>query len=289
LIVSIWRFKLMKLQDKLHSLSLERKALLAVNFYNFETLSGILRAASAENQPIILQVSESTIRYLGLKIAVSMARAALSDYGVTGWLHLDHGSSPEIARQCLDAGFDSVMIDASERSFDENVRITRQVVEMASPFNANVEAELGYVAKLGQSQGDFSFTRPTDAKKFVEMTGVNALAVAIGSAHGFYKSLPALQIGLLKEIRKATPAALVLHGSSGIPDEMLRQAIDAGISKVNLATESKNIFMKTLKNELQQTDEIDLRKVFPVAIGVVTDLIRQKIQVVYKSSLEIRN
>ena len=271
----------MKLQDKLQTLSLERKAILAVNFYNFETLSGILQAAAAENQPIILQVSESTIRYLGLKIAVSLARTALFDYGVTGWLHLDHGSSPEIVRQCLDAGFDSVMIDASEKPFDENVRITRQVVEMASQFNANVEAELGYVAKLGQSQGDSSFTRPTDAKKFVERTGVNALAVAIGTAHGFYKSPPELQIRLLKEIRRATPAALVLHGSSGIPDEMLRDAIRAGISKINLATETKNIFMKTLKKELLQTDEIDLRKVFPLATGAVTDLISQKINVVY--------
>jgi ketose-bisphosphate aldolase len=278
---------MMKLQDKLHELSLERKAILAVNFYNFETLSGILHAAAKAGQPIILQVSESTIRYLGLKIAASLARTALSDYGVTGWLHLDHGSSPGIALKCLEAGFDSVMIDASEMPFDENARITRQVVEMASHFGANVEAELGYVAKLGQSQGDSSFTQPADAGRFVEMTGVNALAVAIGTAHGFYKSVPELQIGLLKEIRQATPVALVLHGSSGIPDDMLREAIQAGISKVNLATESKNIFMKTLKKELLQTDEIDLRKVFPVAIDAVTELITKKIQVVYNSLDEI--
>jgi len=271
----------MKLQDKLQSLSQERKAILAVNFYNFETLSGILRAAAKVNQPIILQVSESTILYLGLKIANSLARTALADYGVTGWLHLDHGSSPEIARKCLEAGFDSVMIDASENSFNENVRITRQVVEMSSQFDASVEAELGYVAKLGQSQGDSKYTQPSEASRFVELTGVNALAVAIGTAHGFYKSAPELQIALLKQIRQATPAALVLHGSSGIPDEMLREAIHAGISKVNLATESKNIFMKTLKNELRQTDEIDLRKVFPVAIEAVTNLIGQKIKVVY--------
>jgi ketose-bisphosphate aldolase len=271
----------MKLQDKLYSLSHDRKAILAVNFYNFETLSGILRAAAKANQPIILQVSESTIRYLGLKIAVSLARTSLADYGVTGWLHLDHGSSPEIALQCLEAGFDSVMIDASEKPFDENVRITRQVVEMSSQFGASVEAELGYVAKLGQSQGENRFTQPSEASRFVEMTGVNALAVAIGTAHGFYKSVPELQIGLLKEIRQATSATLVLHGSSGIPDDMLRDAVRAGISKVNLATESKNIFMKTLKKELLQTDEIDLRKVFPVAIEAVAELISQKIKVVY--------
>ena len=271
----------MKLQDKLQVLSLDRKAILAVNFYNFETLSGILKAAAKLQQPIILQVSESTIRYLGLKIAVSLARTALADYGVTGWLHLDHGSSPEIARLCLESGFDSVMIDASEMPFDENVRITKLVVEMASRYDANVEAELGYVAKLGQSQGSNQYTQPEEAHRFVELTGVNALAVAIGSAHGFYRSAPELQIGLLQQIRHATPVALVLHGSSGIPDEMLKAAISAGISKVNLATESKNIFMKTLKKELLQTDEIDLRKVFPVAIEAVEGLITQKIEVVY--------
>jgi ketose-bisphosphate aldolase len=272
---------IMKLQDKLQALSLERKAILAVNFYNFETLSGIMRAAAKAEQPVILQVSESTIRYLGLKMAVSLARTSMAENRVTGWLHLDHGSSPDIARQCLEAGFDSVMIDASELPFDENVRITRQVADMASRFGANVEAELGYVAKLGQSQGGISFTQPSDAAKFVELTGVKALAVAIGSSHGFYKSAPQLQLGLLREIRQATPAALVLHGSSGIPDDMIREAVNAGISKVNLATETKNIFMKTLKKELLQTDEIDLRKVFPLAIEAVESLISQKIKVVY--------
>lgn len=270
----------MDLQSKLHQLHLESKAILAANFYNFETLTGILRAASQLDKPIILQVSESTIRYLGLNMAVKLARTGLDDHKVTGWLHLDHGSSPEIARQCIDAGFDSVMIDASEKPFDENVRITRQVVEMASVLGVNVEAELGFVAKLGQVQESGQFTQPEEARRFVDLTGVNALAVAIGSAHGFYKSTPSLQISLLAEIRKATDTVLVLHGSSGIPNRMLREAITAGISKVNLATESKNIFMKTLRQELANTDEIDLRKVFPVAIQAVTDLITQKINVV---------
>jgi fructose-bisphosphate aldolase class II/tagatose 1,6-diphosphate aldolase GatY/KbaY len=271
----------MKLQEKLHILKQEKKAILAVNFYNFETLSGILNAALQTGQPLILQASESTIKYLGLQMTVSMARTGLSSYGVTGWLHLDHGSSPEMARKCLEAGFDSVMIDASEKPFAENVQITRQVVEMASQFEANVEAELGYVAKLGQVQDAGQFTQPEEAARFVELTGVNALAIAIGSAHGFYKSAPKLQTGLLREISKATGAALVLHGSSGIPDAMLREAIDAGISKVNLATESKNTFMKSLKHELAMTEEIDLRKVFPVAIQAVTNLITQKLHVVY--------
>lgn len=270
----------MKLQEKLSIFSKEHRALLAVNFYNAETLAGILMAARDLDQPVILQVSESTLKYLGLGVAAAMARAAIDQYRVEAWLHLDHGSSEETVRQCLEAGFDSVMIDASEKSFEENVRITSRVVRMAESYGANVEAELGFVAKLGQEQQTGAFTQPEEAKLFAGLTGINALAVAIGSAHGFYKSAPVLQLGLLAQIREASPVALVLHGSSGIPDEQIRGAIRAGINKVNLATESKNIFMKTLQKTLASTDEIDLRKVFPVATEAVRGLIAGKLKLV---------
>jgi len=273
----------MLLQEKLTQYSKEGRALLAVNFYNFETLSGLLQAAAAKNKSVILQLSESSIHYLGLEIAVCMARAALKQYGVEGWLHLDHGSSVAMVRQCLDAGFDSVMIDASEKSFEENVKITSEVVTFARGYQANVEAELGYVAKLGQTQGFNQFTQPEEAVHFVQATGVNALAVAIGSAHGFYKETPKLQLELLERIHTATTVALVLHGSSGIPDNQLRGAIQRGISKVNLATETKNIFMRTLKNVLTDNDEIDLRKVFPKATEAVKNLIMEKLDVVSPS------
>ncbi len=270
----------MLLQDRLSELSRQGRALLATNFYNFETLSGLLQAAAAKNKSVILQLSESSIHYLGLEIAIAMARAALRSYKVEGWVHLDHGSTIEMVQQCLDAGFDSVMIDASEKSFQENVKITSEVVKIASRYQANVEAELGYVAKLGQVQVVDHFTQPEEAARFVEATGVNALAVAIGSAHGFYKETPKLQLDLLEKIRQATPAALVLHGSSGIPDAQLRAAIERGIAKVNLATETKNIFMRTLKNVLTDNDEIDLRKVFPKATESVKALIAEKLDVV---------
>src|SRR5688572_30546080 len=142
----------MLLKDKLAKLSEKRKALLAANFYNFETLSGVLLAAAEKKKSIILQLSESSIQYLGLEIASSMARAALKQYGVEGWLHLDHGSTFDMIQRCLDAGFDSVMIDASEKPFRENVSITVRVVKLAEKYQANVEAELGYVPKLGQLQ-----------------------------------------------------------------------------------------------------------------------------------------
>lgn len=270
----------MLLQDKLSELRREGRALLATNFYNFETLSGVLQAAAAGKKSVILQLSESSIDYLGLEIATAMARAALKQYGVQGWLHLDHGSSVKVVQQCLDAGFDSVMIDASERSFAENVAVTSQVVKIARPYNANVEAELGYVAKLGQTQVTNQFTQPEEAARFVKETGVNALAIAIGSAHGFYKETPKLQLELLEKIHQATPAALVLHGCSGIPDTQLQAAIKRGIVKVNLATETKNIFMRTLKDVLSDNEEIDLRKVFPKATQSVRSLISAKLAVV---------
>src|SRR4051812_44864190 len=180
----------MTLQEKLKVFGSHGNALLATNFYNFETLSGVLQAAKADGKPIILQLSESSIHYLGLDMALSMAKTGLKSYGIEGWVHLDHGSSIDMAKKCLDAGFDSVMIDASEKPFEENVKITSEVVRYAESYHANVEAELGYVAKLGQVQQTNQFTQPEEAKRFVDATGVSALAIAIGSAHGFYKETP---------------------------------------------------------------------------------------------------
>jgi fructose-bisphosphate aldolase class II/tagatose 1,6-diphosphate aldolase GatY/KbaY len=265
------------LTEKWIELRLRKEALLATNFYNLETLEGVVKAASFAKSPIILQLTRSSIEYMGLPVAIALAESALSYYDVEGWIHLDHGDSVELAARCLDAGFDSVMIDASEQPFKENVRITKEVVKLAEKYNANVEAELGYVAKLGQSTQTKGFTEPSEAKLFVEETGVNALAVAIGSAHGFYKEEPRLDLDRLSAISQVTDAALVLHGASGIPHHMLREAVQRGICKINLATEIKNIFMKTLKKQLVENDEIDLRKVFPTATGSVTELVQNKL------------
>lgn len=267
----------MLLQEKMVKLYREKKAILAANFYNYETLSGILQAAVSLNQPVILQLSESSISYMGLSVASGMARSAIREYRAQAWLHLDHGSSVEMVKKCLDAGFDSVMIDASEKPFEENVKITKKVVKLAESYRACVEAELGFVAKLGQEHTGAGFTQPHDALNFVEATGVNMLAVAVGSAHGFYKKPPQLDISLLSSISHAVKIPLVLHGSSGIPDEMIQNAIRNGICKINLATETKNTFMKALQEILKDNQEIDLRKVFPPAIRKVTELIESKI------------
>lgn len=268
------------LQQKLKTFQQTKGALLATNFYNFETLKGVLIAASEEKQPVILQLTRSSIEYMGLQVAVKFASTMLQFYEVEGWIHLDHGDSYELAASCLDAGFDSVMIDASDKPLNDNIRITKSVVRLAEKYKANVEAELGYVAKLGQKSGRIGFTEPAEAKEFVEETGVNALAVAIGSAHGFYKEEPKLDMERLSAINNLTDAALVLHGASGIPHHTLKEAIEHGICKINLATEIKNIFIKTLKNELATNDEIDLRKVFPPATNAVTNLVREKLRVI---------
>ena len=246
----------MNVKELLKKCQRGRTAVLATNFYNFETLTAVMQAAQRMQAPVLLQLTRSSIDYMGLEQAVGMGRRAIADYGVEGWIHLDHGGSVELVERCLDAGF-----------------------ELARPYGVNVEAELGYVAKLGQAQGG-GFTTPEEAARFVEATGVDALAVAIGSAHGFYKQAPRLDIERLAQIHAATDAALVLHGSSGIPHDMVREAIANGIVKVNLATEIKDNFMRALKGVLLESEEIDLRKVFPKAVAPVVELLCEKYRMV---------
>ena len=256
------------------------RAVLAANFYNLETLQGIAKAASELKSPVILQLTRGSIEYMGLNTAVALARSVIYDYGLQAWLHLDHGDSIDLVQRCLDAGFDSVMIDGSEKPFVENINLTRKVVELAKPYGAMVEAELGYVPKLGQDDNKLGFTEPDEAKKFVRETKTDTLAVAIGSAHGFYKQTPKLDLERLKQIHEAVDIPLVLHGGSGIPAEQLKAAIKNGISKINVATETKNAFMKSLAEEMKENAEIDLRKVFPKGIEAVKKLIGEKLKIV---------
>ncbi len=272
----------MKLREFLKQKQQEKSAVLAINFYNYETLCGVLSAFVELKEPLILQTSKSTLDYLGLDVASHLARAALNQFGVKGWLHLDHASSVDLVQSCLDAGYDSVMIDASELSFEENIEVSSRVVKMAEQYKAHVEAELGYVAKLGQKEITSSgYTDPEQAAEFVEQTGIDSLAVAIGTAHGFYKGEPNLDLERLEKINSVTNACLVLHGGSGVPAATLRKAIEKGICKINLATEIKNEFMKHLKSEMADNQDIDLRKVFPPAIRAVTKLVSDKYQAIF--------
>lgn len=270
----------MKLLEKLKEAKRNHKALLAANFYNFETCEGIVKAAAKMQQPVILQLTKSSIEYMGLKTSVKIGRSVSEEFNVISWLHLDHCRDVKLIKLCLDEGFDSVMIDASDKRIEENIKITKQVVGIASTYDVNVEAELGAVPKPNSEIEPDKFTNPSETERFVKETGVSSLAVAIGTKHGFYKGEPKLDIQRLIQISKITDACLVLHGGSGIPADMLKQAIKNGISKVNIATETKDLFIKTLKEKMQNSDEIDLRKIFPLAINEIQKLIEQKLKIV---------
>ena len=234
----------MTLKEKLASCSATGTALLAANFYNFETLKGLLLGAKEAGSPLILQLSESSLQYLGIHTAADMAHSLMKELDVTAWLHLDHGSNLHTIRECLDAGFDSVMIDASESSFNENVRITNEVMKMAAPYGANVEAELGYIAKLGQQQ-QAEPTSAADARLFEEATGVHALAIAIGNAHGTYKRAPILDFQRVSDLVAAHPVPIALHGGSGLSDDQFHDCIGRGCAKVNISTALKETYMQS--------------------------------------------
>ena len=265
------------LKEKLREARDQKTALLAANFYNSETLRGVMEAAAELRQPIILQLTRSSIDYLGLPVALAMGRAAIKHYAVEAWIHLDHATSLDLVEACLASGFDSVMIDASEKDLSQNIAWSRKAVEMARRTGANVEAELGFVAKLGQENHPAGLTDPDEAARFVQETGIDALAVAIGTAHGFYKAEPRLDLERLSAIHARTDIPLVLHGGSGIGEAAIRAAVARGICKVNVATETKDAFVRGVKREIQGTTDIDIRNIFPPAIRDVRDLIKQKL------------
>jgi ketose-bisphosphate aldolase len=256
------------------------RALLAANFYNAETLLAILRAARQTGAEIILQTSPSTLTYLGVALAVAMARAAAKENGVTAWLHLDHATDLDLIHRCIAASYDSVMIDASDQDWETNVTRTRQVVALAHPAGVAVEAELGYIPKLSQADvTEAGLTTPGEARRFVEATGVDLLAVAIGNAHGFYKRAPALDLDRLAAIHAVVKTPLVLHGGSGLSAAQWQETIQRGMVKINFATEIKDAFVHAIQKALQGSDEIDLRKTFPAGMEAVTRLVASKIAI----------
>jgi tagatose 1,6-diphosphate aldolase GatY/KbaY len=258
-------------------------AVAALNFYNAETLLAHVRAANALHASIILQTTESTINYLGLPLIVAMARAAAEQMEKPVALHLDHGGGFELALRCIEAGYTSVMFDGSRLSFSENCRQTRQVVELAHANGVSVEGELGHVAHNDEASTDDQvgfYTRPSDALRFVTETEVDALAIAIGTAHGFYKGEVRIDFDRLTQIREAVgETALVLHGGSGVPEELLHRAIVNGISKINFGTELKNAFTLAVKQSLSSSDDIDLRRTFAPAITAVQQISMAKIRI----------
>src|SRR6185295_10159444 len=218
--------KLFPTRPLLDAATRERKAIAALNFYNAETLIAHVRAANALNESIILQTTEATINYLGLPMIRGMATAAADELQQPVALHLDHGSNYDLAARCIEHGYTSVMIDGSKLSFADNCALSRRVVELAHAAGVSVEGELGHVGQNNEPTADDNFfTEPNDAARFVSETQVDALAVAVGTAHGFYKGEVRLDFGRLREISAAVPnTPLVLHGGSGVSAELLDRA-----------------------------------------------------------------
>jgi ketose-bisphosphate aldolase len=275
--------KLYPSRTLLDAASEDGAAIAALNFYNAETLIAHVRAANALNASIILQTTEATIQYLGLPLILGMAQAAAAESQKPIALHLDHGNRYELAARCIDAGYTSVMIDGSKLPFTENSAVTRRVVDLAHAAGVSVEGELGHVGQNSDSAGEdasATFTRPEDAARFVEETNVDALAVAVGTAHGFYKGAVRIDFQRLKDISNKIPnTPLVLHGGSGVSADLLRQSIACGIRKINFGTELKNAFTQAVKSSLASSDDIDLRRTFQPAIGAVENISRSKIMI----------
>jgi fructose-bisphosphate aldolase, class II len=256
---------LVSMKEMLIKAKAEGYAVGQFNLNNLEFTQAILQAAEAEKSPVILGVSEGAARYMsGFKTVVKMVEGLMEDLKVTVpvAIHLDHGSSFEKCKEAIDAGFTSVMIDASHHSFEENVEITSKVVEYAHSKGVSVEAELGTVG--GQEDdvsGSIIYADPAECKELVERTGIDCLAPALGSVHGPYKGEPNLGYKEMEEIGQATGLPLVLHGGTGIPTHDIQKSVSLGTAKINVNTENQITSAKAVREALAaKPNEYDPRK-----------------------------
>ncbi len=253
----------------------------AFNADNMEMLQAIVAVAEEERAPVIVQVSDPTIRYAGLSLPAAMVRTAAAEATVPVVLHLDHGTGPEQNAQALCAGFTSLMFDGSRLPYEENVAVTRGVVRLAHAAGVPVEAELGRVLNNGASPQEVAeaMTDPEQAGDFVARTGCDSLAVAAGSVHAMTASTAELDTERLRAISRRTALPLVLHGASGVAEGSVRAAIDAGVCKVNVATYLKQGFVECLRAEMAaHPDEVDFRRLFAPAREAAKERIREKMR-----------
>jgi len=232
----------------------EGYALGAFNVENMEMVQAVIEAAEEMRSPVMIQTTSGTLKYATPAMYASMVRAMAEKASVPVCMHLDHGDSIETARKCMEAGYTSLMIDGSKLDFEENIALSRAVVEMAGDLP--IEAELGTVGgKEDGHSAQAQYTEPDKAAEFVARTGISSLAVAIGTAHGIYKGEPKLDIGRLAEIRKVVDIPLVLHGTSGVPEEAVRACIKEGICKVNYATDLRIAYTNGVRALLAEKPE----------------------------------
>lgn len=285
----------------------------AFNVNNMEIIQGIVDAASIENAPLILQVSAGARKYAKPAYLLKLVEAAIEDTGLDIALHLDHGEDFDICKKCIDDGFTSVMIDGSKHPFEENIALTKQVVEYAHAHGVVVEAELGKLAGVEDNikvdARSATFTDPDEAVEFVECTGVDSLAIAIGTSHGAYKfkGEPYLDYERLKKIHSLLPdTPLVLHGASsvlkefvdrcnkfggqipgaqGVPEEMIRESTKYGICKVNIDTDLRLAMTAEIRRILiENPSEFDPRKYLGPGRDAITKMVQHKIRNVLNAS-----
>ena len=287
----------------------------AFNVNNMEIIQGITEAAKECNAPVILQVSSGARKYANRTYLVKLVEAAVIETGLPICLHLDHGDSFELCKACVDDGFSSVMIDASSKPFEENVALTRQVVEYAHAHGAVVEAELGTLAGIEDevkvAAHEASYTRPEEVEEFVTKTGCDSLAIAIGTSHGAYKfkpgQKPQLRFDILEEVGKKLPGfPIVLHGASsvnqdhikiinkfggempdaiGIPEDMLRKAASMAVCKINVDSDIRIAMTAAIREHFAENPtHFDPRQYLTPARNLIEEVVAHKIDVVFGST-----
>ena len=280
----------------------------AFNVNNMEIVQGITEAAAELNAPLILQVSKGARKYANHTYLMKLVEAAIIETGLPIALHLDHGDSFELCKSCIDGGFTSVMIDASSKPFEENIALTKQVVEYAHDHGVVVEAELGTLAGIEDevkvSHEDSSYTRPEDVQEFVERTGCDSLAIAIGTSHGAYKfkpgTKPQLRFDILEDVEKRLPGfPIVLHGSSsvpqefvriinenggnmpgaiGVPEDQLRQAASMAVCKINIDSDLRLAMTASIRKYFKEhPDHCDPRQYLAPGRTAIKEMVKHKI------------
>lgn len=260
----------------------EKYAVPHFNINNLEWTRFILEECEKEKSPVILGVSEGAKKYMvGFHTVTEMVKAMVEELQITVpvVLHLDHGSSVASCKEAIDAGFTSVMIDASKYSVEENIQMTKEVVEYAHQKNVTVEAEIGHVG--GEEDGvadELAYAKVEDAVRLAKETGIDSLAPALGSVHGIYKGEPKLDFQRMMEIKEKTNLPLVLHGGSGIPDELIKKSVTCGICKLNINTDLQIVWAKAVRSFLDENQSVyDPRKVIKAGEQAIKDKIDEKI------------
>ncbi len=258
-------------------------AIAAFNIHNLETIQAVVEAAWEEQSPLIIQTTPGTLKHAGIPYIVACVKTAAKIYDIPIALHLDHCESFDLIIQCIRAGYTSVMIDSSKLPYEENVAAVKKVVDIASIVDVTVEGEIGRIGGIEDDmtidERDAALTVPKEAQDFAHATGVDTLAVAIGTAHGLYKGEPKLDFERLSAIREKVDIPLVLHGGSGISDNAIKEAISRGICKVNIATELKIPMAQAIQEVFTlDPEENDPRAYMGKAKLAVKEVARKKIR-----------